>query len=423
MGLALVAAVQLVPLVNIPVAGGLADLWVEDTLAFVMAPWGATPYVHIYSVADPANPVHLAAVTDPRLQNPWDLKAEGNHLYVANQCFGSPCQDSAGVLIWDITDPSSPVLTGWIPLPYGTHNIFVHNGILYTAGEVEIWDVSNPAQPAQLVVLSSVDGALQSYDAHDIAVSGDTLYVAAGTFSQNGIFGTLRMYDVSTPSSPVLAGYSPTLSQGSGSWGHAVWPTESRQFVVQTDEVEEGAVWIWSTQTTPWTLVGSFDLGDPIAHNVQVVGDSLAFVSHYTAGLVVLDISDPTNPVLAARYDTYPQSDAGLYEGAWGVMVRWPFVYVSDMQSGLWIFQVQTVDVAERNDRMGPSFLVEGRHIRLSSRIPQARVGLLDALGRVRWTASLTGGDRVALPLLSPGVYRIMVTSPAGTWTRTLMVP
>lgn len=414
----LTAQIQLTPLANLQAVGGLADLWAQDTLVFVVAPWGDTPYVHIVSVADPLNPYILSTVTDPRLEDPWDLKAEGNYLYVANQCWGG-CADTAGVLIWDISDPANPVLAGKVPLPYGTHNLFVKGGILYTAEEVEIWDVSDPSRPVHLVTLSSVDPALLSYEAHDITVVGETLYVAAGSYPS---YGTLRAYRVTDPANPVLVSRSPTLHSGRGSWGHAVWPTENRQYVVQTDEVGEGAVWIWSTQTDPWTLMGSFDYGDAIAHNVQVVGDSLAFVSHYTAGLVVLDIRNPAAPALAAEYDTYPSSNARNYDGAWGVVVRWPYVYVSDMQSGLWIFRVDPVGVVE-NPREGAPIaplVMRGRELKLVPTISRAEVRVMDASGRVWWSGVLRGGASALLPPMAPGLYRVWVVSRQGRWTRTV---
>jgi hypothetical protein len=70
-------------------------------------------------------------------------------------------------------------------------------------------------------------------------------------------------------------------------------------------------------------------------HNVTVKGDS-AYLSYYTEGLQVLDISDPSVPLPVAWYDTYLGVSGG-FRGNWGV---WPFartgaIYLSDIRRGL----------------------------------------------------------------------------------------
>jgi hypothetical protein len=90
----------------------------------------------------------------------------------------------------------------------------------------------------------------------------------------------------------------------------------------------------WNTVISSWGLPNN-----SIIHNLYIKGN-YAHISYYTSGYIVLDISNPTNPVLAGQYDTYPQNNSGNYAGAWGVFPFFPSgaVVVSDMQTGLYIF-------------------------------------------------------------------------------------
>lgn len=69
-----------------------------------------------------------------------------------------------------------------------------------------------------------------------------------------------------------------------------------------------------------------------------------AHISYYKHGYAVLDISDPTQPILAANYDTYP-SNTGTYEGAWGC---YPFLpsgntIISDIETGLYVLHFNAI--------------------------------------------------------------------------------
>ena len=42
------------------------------------------------------------------------------------------------------------------------------------------------------------------------------------------------------------------------------------------------------------------------------------YISHYASGLYIMDISDPSNPVEIAQFDTFPDNDDAAFYGAWG---------------------------------------------------------------------------------------------------------
>ena len=70
-----------------------------------------------------------------------------------------------------------------------------------------------------------------------------------------------------------------------------------------------------------------------------VDGDRLV-VSHYTEGVRMLDVRDPTQPREMGYYDTYPGASTG-FNGAWGAYI-FPssnLIVVSDINGGLFVVE------------------------------------------------------------------------------------
>ena len=77
-------------------------------------------------------------------------------------------------------------------------------------------------------------------------------------------------------------------------------------------------------------------------HNIEIYGDT-AVIAHRSAGIRVLDISNPTNPVEIAWYDTYPQNNNNDFIGAWGIfMFPSKKIIASNKEDGLWVVQLGT---------------------------------------------------------------------------------
>ena len=79
-----------------------------------------------------------------------------------------------------------------------------------------------------------------------------------------------------------------------------------------------------------------------LAHNVHVK-DDLVYISHYSVGIKIIDIYNPSDPIEVAAYDTYIQGNGSGYVGCWGA---YPFtdnnmVFASDMQNGLYILNFE----------------------------------------------------------------------------------
>jgi hypothetical protein len=129
-----------------------------------------------------------------------------------------------------------------------------------------------------------------------------------------------------------------------GAFTHNAWPSEDGRFLFTTDEISpNGHMRVWDLGEAgggvgPVRQVGRFLSSVPaVIHNVHTLGD-LVYIAYYTAGLRIVDVSEPRLPVEVAYADTSP-FDTQNFQGAWGVF---PYTgrstaYVSDRQTGLWI--------------------------------------------------------------------------------------
>jgi hypothetical protein len=116
-----------------------------------------------------------------------------------------------------------------------------------------------------------------------------------------------------------------------------------RTFILTTDETSSpnGKLKVWNisnlsnvTFVTNWLPTG---ITTAIVHNVEIYG-SYALIAHYTAGIRLLNISNPAAPVEVAWYDTYPSSNAAQFNGCWGVyMFPSGKIIASDRQTGLYV--------------------------------------------------------------------------------------
>jgi choice-of-anchor B domain-containing protein len=304
-----------------------------------------------------------------------DVWAEGDYAYLGSF-------ESTGVAIIDISDPENPVwLTAYSPLSGKFKDVKVYDGIGYFATDngdgMHIVDLSTPATPTLLAKIKAVDFGFNRV--HNSSKSGTFLYLADSRTS------TVKVFDVSSPASPVfvrniltpdtsvihdvtalgthlyasgfggftyvydvsaVGGSAPPLlgSIPSGLNSHSSWVSSDGAILVSAREIEDGDVRIFDISdpgapvllsTIDRTSLG-IDAHSP--HNPVLFSDSLLFVSWYNAGVVAIDISDPSDPIKVGVYDTFP-GPVTDYDGNWGV---YPFlglerVLLSDLQGGLLI--------------------------------------------------------------------------------------
>jgi len=218
-------------------------------------------------------------------------------------------------------------------------------------GQFRIYSLANPASPQ---FLERVSSAGYMHDASSLRVadtrSGECLNAAADChvlldFNEENV----ELWDISDPADPALLATVPPYANTG--YVHSGWWTEDRRYVLVHDELDERnnglrtTVRVLSIDSlrTP-TLAATWTGSQPsVDHNGFVRGNRY-YVSTYTRGLTILDITDPSTPTEAGYFDTYPIGNGAVFAGAWGAYPFLPsgIVAVSDINSGLFLLRDAT---------------------------------------------------------------------------------
>ncbi len=270
-------------------------------------------------ITDPSNPFEVGRISGGN--SIWrDLKYWNRHVYIGTEA-------SDGVKVVSVDNLDNPTLVSTISDFGNSHNIHIDaDGYLYVVGassnDVWIYDLTMPAFP-QLV------GTWSGEYLHDIEVYNNKLY-GAGIYT-----GEFYIIDVSDKANPsTLVSYN---TGGGYISTHDCAVTYDEQYLITADETTGGHIKIWDIANyNNINLVAEY-MTNPnhSAHNIYVrPGTDLLIMSYYADGTRILDISDPTNPIEVAYYDT--TEIEGVYVGNWGTYAYLPSGYIisSDIESG-----------------------------------------------------------------------------------------
>jgi len=307
----------------LPGPGGLrfADVWgyADPATGKEYALLGVLgqPLLFVIDVSDPEAPATAAVVQVPS----FDIKVWGHYAYTVT---GSGDQGTSDGRIVDLSDPTNPQVVGAFP---SSHNLVIDDrGFMYLEYPgLRILDLNgDPLHPQPVLLLDPSDG-------HDATVVGNRLYDFHGV--------NANIYDVTQPASPSFLG---RIEDPEVTYYHSGWPTEDGRFLFLHDELSHrpaADVTIWDiSQPDDPIRVGSISDDDATVHNVEIIG-TLAYVSYYSGGFRIYDVSAPATPREVYHYRTSLQTGEG-FVGAFGVYAFTPSgrVFVSDMMTGLHVF-------------------------------------------------------------------------------------
>jgi choice-of-anchor B domain-containing protein len=288
------------------------------------------------------NGIEIIDVTDP--QNPhqvfnsnslpgFDMKVWQNYLYLVTGSSGA----NLGKIL-DITDPSNPSVIGSFN---SSHNIFIsEDGYLFAESPgLVIYNLNNTPAAPEFVWSDGTGGG------HDATVIGNMIYDFHGSetniyqFSASDNFSIQLLGSITTPQIQ---------------YHHSGWITDDERYLFICDEganhpTPDITVWDISNLSEP-VKVDEYADPDATVHNLYII-DDYAYVSYYTAGFRIFDVSDPENIKVAAHYDTSPATGQG-FNGAFGVYPFLPSgnILISD-QTGLYIFKFGSVSgTSDRNN-------------------------------------------------------------------------
>jgi hypothetical protein len=300
-----------------------------------------------------------------------------------------------GLAVYDVTDPGDTQLLSTVhsgELTQGVHSVdaavradgrvlvaaTVMQSFVHTEGEqgdLRLIDITDPSSPADLAdwdfrrdasgedaiaLLEEVDE--EQLHAHTVSFTaqGERLWVA------NWDAGAV-MLDVTNPAEPAIANWIWQLASAEGDV-HSVVSDVGMGVVILSsedlyprDEGDHEAGWGYQTvldltgkpisqfaaggAPTVEGATGPLD-GYHTAHNAQLI-DGRLYSSWYSSGLRIVDLSDPAAPVEIGSFVPPPTVDPQGYwfapDGSsrmamvWEVRVSGDLIFVSDMNSGLWI--------------------------------------------------------------------------------------
>ncbi len=343
--------------------------WTDPESGIEYAIVGRTNGTSFVDISDPHNPVYvgdLPATPGSRIAIWRDMKVYRNHVYVVADGAGEH-----GVQVLDLTElrafSGEPITfdeTFHYDGIHSAHNIVINEetGFAYTVGNsgggetcgggLHILNLSTPSRPVFDGCFADPETGRRrtgySHDAQCVIYQGPDVEHQGREICFGSNETALSIADVTDKAAPRTIS---SASYPKVAYAHQGWLTEDHRYFYMNDEGDEPQGLVEGTRTLVWDVQ---DLDDPILvteyiaattatdHNLYIVGNTM-YQSNYDAGLRILDITDPENPVEIGFFDTSP------YEGgaSWS---NYPFfesgvIAVTGTGDGLFLLK----NVARRN--------------------------------------------------------------------------
>jgi len=225
------------------------------------------------------------------------LPGTGGGVYVAGS-YAYVGSDTGCLWIVNIANPSAPTVVGsYTAFSWGAWGVYAVGNYVYGVGEnaLHVVDVSDPANPT---LAGSLTFGNTNWDAH---VSGNYAYVAGDT--------GLHVVDVSDPAAPVEVTSLATYSNGVYVVGQYAYLTDfeitvkSQLLVVDisdpTDPQQVAAADGLFGVYGPWGSLADVYIAGDYAY---VSGTLRSWDGRTIGGIQIVDISDPTDPQLRETY-------------------------------------------------------------------------------------------------------------------------
>jgi hypothetical protein len=330
-------------------------------------------------LSDPAHPaITDSVVVDARTINDLMTTEDGKYGVLTRE---GASNRKNGIVVLSFEDPAHPkqiaefteTVTG------GVHSTYIYKGYVYltddATGSMRVIDIRDPYKPRQVArwetPRSSAGRTLHDIDVREglayLSYWNDGLVVldvgngVKGGSPENPQLVSQLKYDLNTLYRDVEAVGGPGFIRGT----HTAW--RAGKYVFVGDEVfsakprptEGGGVIGLGRAYGRLHVVDISDLANPRivahyepkdggTHNVWVAGDTL-YLGDYQGGLRVLDISGELRGDLLRQGREIAHVVTGDKQGmlpnaanAWGAIYRDGYIYVPDINSGLWIVKVDS---------------------------------------------------------------------------------
>jgi len=352
---------------------GMTDIWgwedPETGNEWVIL--GRTEGVSFIDISNPSNPVWVGEMpkTASSPGSGWrDVKVFKDHAFVV-----ADGAEQHGLQIFDLTqlrdvDPADMPVTFEETARYdgtaSTHNVVINeaSGFAYLVGnrsggetcggQLHMVDINDPQNPV-FAGCQSFGEAGGTHDSQCVLYRGDDTDFQGREICFNSSSNMFVIADVTDKAEPITLAATSYPNQA---YTHQGWLTEDHNYFYMNDELDEMGGLTENTRTLIWDVR---DLEDPVLvrefflsnaasdHNLYIKGNFM-YQSNYQAGLRIIDVSDPENPVEVGHFDTVPfgEDEAG-FGGSWS---NYPYfksgvIAVSSRGEGLFLLQKRELDL------------------------------------------------------------------------------
>ncbi len=217
----------------------------------------------------------------------YSIVTQGAYMYIV-RVGGNP-----DFLIFNISDPSTPVLTGSLTVGNGATNLFVSGNFAYIPGssdtqELRIVNISNPAAPS----IAGTYNATGTADPLDVVVNGTTAYLV----KTNSGDPELLVLNVANPASISLVGSlqltgTPEAVANNGNY-----------LALASDNNNQELQMVNVTNPASPSLAGSFNAsGNQDGWAIAYFGTTVV-LGRNGGNMHLLNVANPASPSLVSTY-------------------------------------------------------------------------------------------------------------------------
>lgn len=414
------------PLASIGGGSGANDIWgwTDPLDGKEYALVGLTNGTSFVDITNPETPLYLGRLPTHTSNSTWrDIKVYNNYAFVVSEASGH------GMQVFDLTrlrDVITPPVTFTEDAFYGNfgnaHNIAIDEdtGFAYAVGSntcsggLHMINIQNPLSPTNAGCFSA-DG--YTHDTQCVLFQGPDANYQGHEICFSSNEDTLTVTDVTNKANPVMLSRIPYAGSA---YAHQGWLTEDHAFFMLGDELDEQSfghntrtrIWTLTDLTNP-TIIGVEDGPNPsIDHNLYT-HNGYVFMSNYTSGLQIYDLSDVANGniTLEAFFDSYPSNNNANFNGSWS---NYPYfasgtVVHTGIGEGLFITR----------PALAPTFSIEAAETDLTVCTPGTADTLLTLTEQNGYTNTVTLSAE-NLPVGSSAAFAPDMVAVPGTSTMTV---
>jgi hypothetical protein len=299
-----------------------------DDRVFTVHGSAITPRILLVDFQTPASPVEIGQIDFDGLSKAVSVGV--NHILVAN--------NERGVVMLDSTNPVAPTVVGRVDIGFDARKVGHVNGFGVASTSYDSNIAVIDPQPGGPTLVTTINNQFQT---NDLVGYGTRLYVASGQF------GGLRIHDMSNPSIPQFlgsvapAGKTVWQIAAAGDFVYSGYVNDTDLLVIDVSNpaapatvgspyvLPGGAVDI--AASGPAVFVGTDLFGVRILHHdgagnlseladidvapatvtgVSVDGDLLHISAGVFSGLLIYDVSDPSDPQFVEQHNTAGEGEA-----------------------------------------------------------------------------------------------------------------